>query len=91
MIHTFPIVYQQLQDIDFMAQASELEVPAYYLIGRHDYTAVFIEEYFNKLNAPQKELIYFENSHHGEIWSEADKFHEIMVNQVKKIISKPAG
>jgi len=84
MLHTFPIVYQQLQDIDFIEEASELNVPVYYLIGRHDYTAKFIEDYFQKLNAPKKELIYFENSHHGEIWSEADKFHKIMINSVNK-------
>jgi len=83
MLNTFPTVYQQLQNIDFTVQARELKVPTYYLIGRHDYTARFIEDYFQKLNAPKKELIYFEHSHHGEIWSEADKFHEIMVNDVK--------
>jgi pimeloyl-ACP methyl ester carboxylesterase len=82
MLNTFPAVYQQLQDLDFTVQAADLEVPVYYLIGRHDYTANFIEDYFEKLNAPQKKLIYFEQSHHGEIWSEADKFHQIMVNQV---------
>lgn len=84
MLNTFPTVYQQLQDLDFTTQADELKVPAYYLIGRHDYTAKFIEEYYNKLKSPEKELIYFENSAHGEIWSEAEKFHDIMFNKVKK-------
>ena len=84
MLNTFPAVYQQLQDIDFTVQAVDLEVPVYYLIGRHDYTAKFIDDYFERINAPKKELIYFEHSHHGEIWSESEKFHEIMINQVKK-------
>ena len=71
-----------VQDADFVNQASELEVPVYYMIGRHDYTARFIEEYFEVLEAPKKELFWFENSAHGEIWTEADKFHDIMVKKV---------
>lgn len=82
LLNTFPIVYSQLQDINFVTQANRLEVPVYYLIGRHDYTAKFIEEYFNVLEAPSKELIWFENSAHGEVWTEADKFHDIMINKV---------
>ncbi len=82
LLNTFPVLYQQLQDLDFVTQASKLEVPVYYLIGKHDYTAKFIEDYFNALEAPSKELIWFEQSSHGEIWTEPDKFHDIMVNKV---------
>lgn len=82
MINTFNIMYPQIQSINFNEQVTKLEVPVYYLIGRHDYTSKFIENYFNKLDAPYKELIYFENSGHGEIWSEPNKFIDIMVNKV---------
>lgn len=81
-LNTFPLLYPQLQDLNFVTQARSLEVPVYYLIGKHDYTAKYIGEYFEVLEAPAKELIWFENSAHGEIWTEADKFHDIMVNQV---------
>ena len=81
-LNTFPLIYPQLQDIDFVKQASELEVPVYYMIGKHDYTARFIEEYFEVLKAPEKKIFWFENSAHGEIWTEPDKFHNIMVNEV---------
>ena len=37
------------------------------------------EEYFEALQAPRKGLFMFEDSGHGMIWQEADKFHEIMV------------
>lgn len=82
MLNTFPLMYQKLQEIDFVTQANKLDIPVYYMIGRHDYTAKFIEEYFEILEAPKKELFWFENSAHGEIWTEADKFHDIMVNRV---------
>jgi pimeloyl-ACP methyl ester carboxylesterase len=82
MLNTFKIVYPQLQNLDFVTQANKLEVPVYYMIGKHDYTAKFIEEYFEILEAPSKKLFWFKSSAHGEIWTEADKFHELMINTV---------
>lgn len=82
MIDTFNIMFPQIQDINFVEQANEFEIPVYYLIGRHDYTAKFIEDYYEVIKAPQKNLYYFENSSHGEIWSEADKFYEIMTKEI---------
>ena len=82
MIDTFNIMYPQIQNVDFVKKANKFEVPVYYLIGRHDYTARFIEDYYEAVEAPQKNLYYFENSSHGEIWSEADKFYDIMTQEV---------
>lgn len=82
MVNTFNIMYPQIQDVNFIEQATKFEVPVYYFIGKHDYTAKFIDEYYNMIEAPHKALYIFENSHHGEIWSEADKFHQIMVSDV---------
>lgn len=82
MIDTFNLVYPQLQDVNFVTQVNKLEVPVYYIIGKHDYTARYIEEYFDVLEAPKKELFWFEHSAHGDIWTEPDKFHNIMINKV---------
>jgi|SRR6056297_87240 len=82
VIDTFNLMYPQIQDIDFVKQATEFEVPVYYMIGKHDYTSKFIEGYYSKIKAPEKKLFWFENSHHGEIWSEADKFHKLMFEEV---------
>jgi hypothetical protein len=40
------------------------------------------EEYFNLLEAPSKQLIFFENSGHCMIWEEASLFHTLMVETV---------
>jgi pimeloyl-ACP methyl ester carboxylesterase len=84
MINTFNIMYPQIQDVNFIEQATKFEVPVYYFIGKYDYTAKFIDEYYNIIEAPHKALYMFEESHHGEIWSEADKFHQIMVDDILK-------
>jgi pimeloyl-ACP methyl ester carboxylesterase len=77
-------VYQQLWGVDFRKQAKRLEVPVYFLIGRHDVNAPpkLTEEYFNLLTAPHKELIWFEHSGHSPWMNESAKFIDVMVNKV---------
>lgn len=79
-IKVFNAVYPQLQDFDFRESATNFDIPVYILTGSHDYNAPYwiTEEYFNKIKAPSKEHYWFSESGHGQIWSEADKFHEIM-------------
>jgi pimeloyl-ACP methyl ester carboxylesterase len=81
LLDTFGVVYQQLWDVDFRKQATRLEVPVYFLIGRHDVNAPpkLTEEYFNLLTAPHKELIWFERSGHNPWVNESSKFVDAMV------------
>lgn len=82
--NTFNVVYPQLQDIDFREDAASLALPVYLISGRNDSNAPtwLTEEYYNRLEAPAKQLIYFEDSGHGMIWQEADRFYDVMVNKV---------
>jgi pimeloyl-ACP methyl ester carboxylesterase len=84
LLDTFGVVYLQLWGVDFRKQAKRLEVPVYFLIGRHDVNAPprLTEEYFNLLTAPHKELIWFEHSGHGPWMNESAKFVDVMVNQI---------
>ena len=87
LLDTFGVVYPQLWDVDFRKQATRLEVPVYFLIGRHDVNAPpqLTKEYFNLLTAPHKELIWFERSGHNPWINESDKFVDVIVNQVLAI------
>jgi len=91
-LETVGVVFPQLWDVDFRKQATRLEVPIYFLMGRHDRTTSpkLTEEYFNLLTAPHKELIWFEHSGHGSWMNESAKFIDVMVNQVlpQDIITK---
>ena len=84
LMDTFNAVYPQLQDFDFREDALTFELPVYIILGRHDMNATYwiAEEYFNGLQAPQKQLYIFEDSGHGMIWQETDRFHDIMINTV---------
>jgi pimeloyl-ACP methyl ester carboxylesterase len=83
-LETVGVVFPQLWGVDFRKQAKRLEVPVYFLIGRHDGTTSpkLTEEYFNILTAPHKELIWFEHSGHGLWMNEPAKFIDVMVNKV---------
>ncbi|PSB50492.1 alpha/beta hydrolase [filamentous cyanobacterium Phorm 6] len=84
LLDTFGVVYQQLWGVDFRKQATRLEVPVYFLIGRHDVNAPpkLTEEYFNLLTAPHKELIWFERSGHNPWVNESTKFVDAIVSKV---------
>lgn len=84
MMNTFNVVYPQLQEMDFRQDATRLDLPVYIVLGRHDMNnpSPLPEEYFNLLEAPRKQLVYFEDSGHGMLWQEADKFHRLMVETV---------
>jgi pimeloyl-ACP methyl ester carboxylesterase len=65
LIESFSVVYPQLKDLDFMTQAPKLAVPVYIFVGRDDVNAMasLVEDYYNRLEAPHKELIWLEGGH----------------------------
>lgn len=83
LIRSFEVVYPQLQDIDFTKQAAKLDVPVYIFAGRNDVNAMssLVEEYFNVLEAPHKELIWL-NGGHGLDGGNLGQFVDVMVNKV---------
>ena len=84
VIETLGVVYPQLWDVDFRTQATKLEVPVYFLIGRHDINApvMLTEQYYDVLDAPHKEIVWFEHSGHTPWVSESDQFVQTMVDTV---------
>jgi pimeloyl-ACP methyl ester carboxylesterase len=84
LMNTFNAVYPQLQDMDLRLDAARFDLPVYLILGRNDMNNPYQipEEYFHVLEAPSKQLYFFEDSGHGMIWEEAEKFHDIMVNTI---------
>jgi pimeloyl-ACP methyl ester carboxylesterase len=78
VINTYNDVYQQLYNIDMRTNYTKLDVPVYFFLGRHDVNAptVLVEEYERVLDAPHKEIIWFEHSGHSPWVNERDKFVE---------------
>ena len=65
-----------------------IDVPIFMMVGRHDriISPELGAEYFESLDAPAKELIWFENSAHSPLYEEPEKFN----NEVLRI-SKLVG
>lgn len=64
-------------DINFTETVPKLEVPVYIFAGRHDYQvpSILAEQYYQTLECPHKELIWFENSGHLLNYEEVEKFN----------------
>ncbi|MDO9088480.1 MAG: alpha/beta hydrolase [Anaerolineaceae bacterium] len=84
LMNTFNVVYPQLQDLDLRQTNTHFDLPVYMVLGRNDMNnpSQIPEDYFNQIEAPSKQLVFFEDSGHGMIWEEANKFHDLMINVV---------
>jgi pimeloyl-ACP methyl ester carboxylesterase len=84
LIDSFNVVYPQLADLDFAEQATKLQVPVYFFVGRNDVNAMasLVEDYYNTLSAPHKELIWLEGGH-GLGSADPSQFLDVMVNRVR--------
>lgn len=61
---------------DLIDAIPRIVIPVYFFTGRHDYTDPFeyTEEYARRLEAPKKEIVWFDESAHFPFLEEPDKF-----------------
>jgi pimeloyl-ACP methyl ester carboxylesterase len=81
-------MWDEVSRIDLTTAAPVLDVPAFFLIGRHDHwvppeTSV---AYYTALTAPMKELIWFEESGHEPFVDEPATFMTSMVESVRPVV-----
>lgn len=62
--------------VNLFEQAPKVDLPVYFLQGRYDYSTPgeVVERYYETLDAPQKSLVWFEQSAHFPQWEEPQKF-----------------
>lgn len=80
LVQVFNAVYPQLEDLDLRTQAAELQVPVYFFVGRHDVNAMIplVEQYYDVLETPHKEIVWFEQSGHTPLYEEPKKWVQTM-------------
>ena len=72
-------------DYNLFEQAPRIEVPVFFLVGRHDWvvTTKMTHRYFDALDAPAgKQLVWFEESAHWPHFAEAEKYRDVLVSKV---------
>jgi len=78
------LLYPQLQGVDFRTDVPRLDVPVYFVQGRHELTArsTLAEQWIAGLRAPVKRVWTFENSGHNADAEEPGRYHDVLVNTV---------
>ncbi len=86
LIDSFNVVYPQLADLDFRTQASRLDVPVYFFVGRDDVNAMasLVEDYYKTLSAPGKKLVWLKGGH-GLSGETLGQFVDVMVTEVRPL------
>ncbi len=84
VVNSLDQAWDDLANIDFVHQAPRLEVPVYFFTGRHDYNTPFelVEDYYEILEAPHKEIVWFENSAHMANLEEPDRFQDLLIQKL---------
>ena len=67
-----------------LSEIQEYEIPVYFFVGTSDYTTPhrLVTEYYELIEAPKKEIVYFNNSAHFPFFEEPERFCE----EVKRIL-----
>lgn len=80
-------LWAEVSRLNLEVSAPELNMPVFFFIGRHDHqvAAETSVAYFEKLVAPAKQLVWFEDSAHMPPFEEADKFNATMIELVAPV------
>lgn len=72
---------------DFLKDCGPFQMPYYIFQGRLDQNtpASLVQAFYDSIEAPDKELIWFENSAHGPMGEEPEKFKKLMREKFLKI------
>jgi pimeloyl-ACP methyl ester carboxylesterase len=81
------VMWQELTGVNLIKTAPALRMPVFFFLGRQD--RVVVPEtsvaYFDRLSAPSKTLVWFEESGHEPPAEEPDKFNALMAELVRPV------
>lgn len=85
-ILTQNLMWDEMMEVNFFDDVLEMQIPVYFFMGRYDYQTPFelVERYYEALNAPYKEIVWFENSCHMPNLDEPEVFQDKMIHVVLK-------
>jgi pimeloyl-ACP methyl ester carboxylesterase len=89
---TFSIqtMFPGLMDADLYKLGYDFRAPIFFFEGKDDpyCPASVIQDYLEKINAPQKEIVWFENSSHFPFYEEKQKFTDELVHRALPLANK---
>lgn len=81
-------MWPEIGRVKLQEECTEFQIPYFIFDGRLDKNtpADLVEGYFEKIKAPCKELIWFEESGHNPLIDEADKFKALLRDRLLKYV-----
>ena len=81
---TWLTVWNEASSINFIESLPEIKCPVYFFIGRKDYQTNFkiVEDYYNKVQAPKKQIFWFERTGHPIPSSQPTMLQSIIIDKV---------
>jgi pimeloyl-ACP methyl ester carboxylesterase len=83
---TWLAVFNEASKENFMQTLPQVRCPIYFCIGRKDVQTHFslVEQYYKQVEAPKKNLFWFEHSAHAVPSSEPERLQEVVIHEVAK-------
>lgn len=83
-VFSLKTMWPQVMELNFFLQVPEIDLPVFFLQGRHDFNtpSILVEDYYSQLVSNEKHLIWFENSGHHPMYEEPEKFRKILIEKV---------
>ncbi len=82
------LLLSELMNIDFQQKINSVDIPIYFLEGTSDYQVPFIltESYFEKIQAPEKSITWFEECGHMIPFEQTEKFISTLLEIKQSLI-----
>ena len=84
LLDTFAVLYPQVYDVDLRRDAARLEVPVWMLDGTAelDGRRDLALDWFDRLEAPTKELVAYDGAAHSVAFEQIDVVHRLLVETI---------
>jgi len=84
-------IYQEMLSADLPSLGLDFKIPVFFFQGAEDERtlAPLAKEYFEKINAPHKEMALLEGGGHFAVWSMRDRFLQELVTRVRPFAMQP--
>ena len=80
-------MWNEVGETDFPTTCTKFQIPVFIFDGRLDMNtpSVLVEDWFNMIEAPRKELIWFEESGHNPMGDEPVKFKKLLRDRLMEV------
>jgi pimeloyl-ACP methyl ester carboxylesterase len=81
-------LWEEFSAFDIDDRLTRFETPIVFILGRHDWQvpSVLAARYFERIHAPDKRLVWFEESAHNPPFEEPERFNRAVVDALTPLI-----